>query len=137
MKRKTVEPVTFHDRLVAHEHERHARRLADIKKAASKIAMFERDYAALELINSAPGTHSSIACYRHSLDLSRGLLTESEAPLYRGLLAIGYIEVSRDHPDGAHSMITLKKGRLRVQLFMRTKDMVPVQTSAQPSGEPL
>jgi hypothetical protein len=109
---------SFHQRLVEYENERHARRLAEIKKAEAKLRLFEPTVAALEQrgIRLALNVHL-IDQSTGSLRLKAAGFLESEPRLYDALLELGYKEEKRcEHTTLATCW--MKQGRLRVYLWI-------------------
>ena len=123
LKKSLHAPTTFHQRLVAAEQARHARRLAEIKKAEAKLRMFEPTAAALEAKGIQVSLEFPLGTGKE-LPLSKGGLTSWDHSLYDALIALGYIESARDI-RGIFAFVTLKKARL--QITMSVHDDHPTQ----------
>lgn len=137
--KKPAQPTTFHQRLIAYENERHAKRLAEIKKVETKLQMFEPTVAALEARGISLALNYPLLAYPDGLHASRGGITEWDHPLYTALTELGFAEIERrDYSYSAE--ITLKQGRLTLYMSIlagypasASKD-AQVQTPALPSS---
>ena len=134
-------PSTLREQLIADEHQRHARRLAELKKADAKLRMLEPTAIALD----ARGIRLWPECVRldafGNLSVSTAGICTWDARLYDALLDLGYTQVSRS-TTGPYSHCSLKKGRLTLALMIPSShrpDLMPaekVQTSAREMYSP-
>lgn len=140
--KKPAQPTTYHQKLIAHENERHAKRLAEIKRVETKLQMFEPTAAALEARGISLSLNYPLFAYPDGLFVSKGGLTAWDHPLYTALIELGFAEIKR-HESSYSAEVTLEQGRLTLHLSIMagypapaTKD-APVQTPALPtsSGE--
>lgn len=109
---------SFHDQLVAHENNRHARRLAEIKHAASKLRMFEPTAAVLAERGINVANDAARTDFRGMLVISRSFITEWDNNIHTALIELGFSEIDR-RISGVYANCDLKKGRLRIALMIK------------------
>lgn len=115
--KKPVVPQSLVARAIALENERHARRLAEIKRAESMLYQFEPFAAAIE----ARGIHLSIdhfhVNYMKALDVSCNGVVSWSHRLYDALIELDFTEAKRD-VTSHYAHVVLKKGRLQLYLMI-------------------
>ncbi|MDB5988893.1 MAG: hypothetical protein JWQ10_296, partial [Herbaspirillum sp.] len=117
-------PSTFYAALVGYENDRHAARLAEIKKHEKRILMFQDTWRALRdrgMQVSLSWTLSAMPT--NSLRITYGSFTSLDHRLHDALLELGYVEVSRS--GDRYSDRILKKGRLSVSVTVEAAHEAP------------
>jgi hypothetical protein len=133
--RKTpAAPATLYAEALQHEHERHAARLAEIKKLEARLRMLDALAAPL----AAHGVRlypDQIKTHGSDVWLSSAMCDSSGRRMFAAFTAVGFVlDSRRDHT--CSSSITLKHGRLRVRMFVDA-DVLPPPTpeaAAAPDG---
>lgn len=104
-------------------------RQAELKAMAPALLLLEAEHAAIKAAGYDIFADSLTPAFREKLTLHVMGSLFGEARLYRALLKAGFVISERS--DSAHTAtIYFKKGRLRLRLFMGTKELARVE------GEP-
>lgn len=126
-------PTTFRERLLAHENQRHAARLAEIKKAEARLRAFEPTAAALE----ARGIHLSctytLGNWDKELHLTCGVITESNNLLHDALIELGFTQTERT-AAGSYAHVALKQGRQKLRLLIKADHQYSPEKAAVPAA---
>lgn len=124
-------------RVITEENERHARRLAAIKKATAKLRQFEPTFTALEKRGIHVALNHLRTDYQGALNLTICNLPGPDCGLYNVLIEIGFNEINSSI-CGRYTMVTLKKSRLLVSLVIEVDPArfrsTAVHTSALPAA---
>lgn len=110
--------LSFHDQLIVYENDRHARRLAEIKRAMPKLRMFEPTAAALAERGINVANDVARTDFRGMLVISRSFITEWDNNIHTALIELGFSEIDR-RISGVYAHCDLKKGRLRIVLMIK------------------
>jgi hypothetical protein len=127
---------TFHERLTEHENERHARRIAEISRMQTVLALAEPIIQKLEVslklelhldrcLSGLPSTDYL------PLRLSASTFTLTDNRMYELLIALGFVEVAC-FSYGRFDDVTLVKDGLAIAL-----DALPRRAEFKVSSEPL
>lgn len=113
----TAHTATLLHQAFEEERVRHAHRMADIKKGAKRLELFDSTFQALKERNCGISA-GNLQFYGSDLSICAGGLPESDVLRYKALLELGYVE--QDAPDnGIHyRTVKLKKGRLTVSIIL-------------------
>jgi hypothetical protein len=126
-------PTTFRERLLAHEHQRHAARLAEIKEAEARLRALEPTIATLQARGISLWCDSTLGNYWKSLTLTCGTLTEWDNKIYDALVDLGFTEIDR-YTGGPYAHCTLKQGRNKVRVsIMADHKPAPNAAAAAPA----
>jgi hypothetical protein len=124
---------TLTERVTAAENARHAKRLAEIKRMASKLRQFEPDFQKL----AAHGIHIHLdqlfLNYEGYLSVTTGLSGDQDAPLYNALLDLGFKQGETPLITARYAIVPLKKRQLTISLMIRPECL---RTDAPSSGAP-
>lgn len=103
-------------KMVAEEHLRHERRLAEIKAGSKRLALLEPFASALEAAKT-PLSLSSIYIGSEVLFVGAGGLTTWDLSRYKTLLSLGFTQIDAK-VYGRTTDVTLKKGRLKLRMSL-------------------
>jgi hypothetical protein len=122
-------PPALYAAALQHEHQRHARRLAELKALEPRLRMLDALAGPLteqgltlhpEQISATGWEISTRGARPTEVWLSAGMTDSAGRLLFAALRAVGFtLEIRRDH--GASSSVTLKHGRLRVRTWVDAK----------------
>lgn len=115
--KKPTAPQSLVARAIARENERHARRLAEIKRAEAMLHQFEPVAAALEARNIHLCVESFHVNYMKALDISSAGPVSWSHGIYDALIELGFTEVQRD-VTSYYAHVLLKQGRLKLYLMI-------------------
>lgn len=108
---------------LAFEEARHRARLKELQQADAAIALLEREFGALKAagctlygsqISNWPGK-------KGTLYVTTSSIFDADLRLYKALIAVGFSKEERG--EGSYTSMTLKKGRLRVRIYISDKDL--------------
>jgi hypothetical protein len=127
---------TFHERLIAHENNRHAKRLAEISHMQTVLALAEpiiqKLETSLKLEIHLDGCLSGLPSADYlPLRLTAGAYTLTDNKMYELLIALGFVEVAR-FSYGMFDDVILVKNGLAITINALRRRAEPKSTSGVP-----